>query len=666
MATFYEALDSFQDIYTNALSNLSKRELDAIDQNWQTINNEFNLYYNAVTAGDTTSADAHLENIKVILEAETGLTIDEPIQFPLATSVYAAPATITVPVDEDGGSPVYTNAISTVYVYVGGIDDSTNWTYAINVETDVTAVIQNDNEVKINALTADTGSVSITMSKTGYEDLNFIVYVYRYYDAKAGVNISAGPDNIIIPTDSEGNNPDFTNAYTDFTAFVGSVDDTTNWTFAIQSETGVTGGIVDNTYTVTAITVDSATATIRATQTGFSDYDIVVPVKKIANGSSVNISASPGNISVPTDSAGLNPVFTNAFTDFTVFEGGSDETSNWSFAIQSETNMTGGISTSTYTLTAIAADTATATIRATRSGYSDYDIAITAKKVKDGAATNVVTYNDGTNFNTSYVFGDDILTNGGTLSSDDNTVIGRTSSTQVLTNSDENVVIATGAIQFLTNTTTIPIANNNIVLSTDSLTTPIRPETLSESIDRSIIISTGRSLNYSVSESTDGLKHVDRALSLGYGASNRISYSTSIGFGIDSGSTGIRSIDELALYFSRIAGENNGAGSVLLTDTLNLSSGMYKYEVDLYGADGANGFRGSATGFYKRRSTITILNGSVIISEVADSSESYNSGNLNTSSHAFSVVSNNLRITVTSTGTGWNSWIAICKIHVLV
>ncbi len=282
--TLYEALDAFKDIRDTAITTESKRKIEPISEDWQSINTNMTLYYNTLSSGDTVAADAYIDEIVTILNGYD-LTVDLPIQFPLALSVFYSPVSIQVPVDEFGLNPNYTNAISTISVYVGGIDDSSNWTYVIDSSTNTTAVIQNTNEVKINALTADSGSVVVEASKSGYDTLSITVTVFRYYDAQSGLSINTYPDTIIIPSDSNGDNPVLTDAISTQYVREGVTDETANYTFTIQSQTNVTAVIQnDDEVKINAITADTGSVTVRASRSGRPNYDYDIPIQKQKKG----------------------------------------------------------------------------------------------------------------------------------------------------------------------------------------------------------------------------------------------------------------------------------------------------------------------------------------------------------------------------------------------
>ncbi len=73
-----------------------------------------------------------------------------------------------------------------------------------------------------------------------------------------------------VPTDSAGNNGNFTGCATTVTIYNGTTDDSANWTVAATPAAGVTGSLVGKTYTVTAMTVDTGYVDLVASRSGYA------------------------------------------------------------------------------------------------------------------------------------------------------------------------------------------------------------------------------------------------------------------------------------------------------------------------------------------------------------------------------------------------------------
>lgn len=204
---------------------------------------------------------------------------------------------------------------------------------------------------------------------------------------------------ITLEADSAGTISDYSKAVGFFKVFSGTTDVTSSATFAEVSETNVTGDIntADDTpvagqpkgyYRVTALSGgDTGTYTVSATYGGATitkDFT-VTKVQDGQDGQTANIFLTQTGIAIPADNDGANPVFTNASTTVTVYEGQTDESANWSVTASPSTGITGTLSTRTYTLTGMTVDTGYVEFTATRSGYDPLVIRLSVTKVRAGA-----------------------------------------------------------------------------------------------------------------------------------------------------------------------------------------------------------------------------------------------------------------------------------------
>lgn len=67
LPTLYQAMASFYDSYEEALQTKSQRRIAKINQDWQTINNNWDLYLQASAEGNTTGAAIAIDNIVEVL-----------------------------------------------------------------------------------------------------------------------------------------------------------------------------------------------------------------------------------------------------------------------------------------------------------------------------------------------------------------------------------------------------------------------------------------------------------------------------------------------------------------------------------------------------------------------------------------------------------------------
>lgn len=70
-STLYEALYAFNERYLDALSSKSLRQIAIIEQQWQQINNYWDLYLQAKAEGNTTGANNAIDGIVNLLGAGT-------------------------------------------------------------------------------------------------------------------------------------------------------------------------------------------------------------------------------------------------------------------------------------------------------------------------------------------------------------------------------------------------------------------------------------------------------------------------------------------------------------------------------------------------------------------------------------------------------------------
>ena len=106
-------------------------------------------------------------------------------------SIYASPSSVSVTTDASGNNGVYPGTGGTdypeVYVTLGNTNDTANWTFSIDTDTNITASVQNDNEIVLESMTADVASVIIKGVRSGFSDLYYTMYAFK---AKQGSAIA--------------------------------------------------------------------------------------------------------------------------------------------------------------------------------------------------------------------------------------------------------------------------------------------------------------------------------------------------------------------------------------------------------------------------------------------------------------------------------------------
>jgi len=183
--TLQAALETFQDRYIEALgtsgsTNADLREADRLRKIWTAINNWYIIYFEALKNNDTVTRDEAIQAIIDLLEGED-LTVTHTVIDGTGFSFIASPPQVLVQYDVNDNplSGTFDDAVSTLVAYLGTTDDTSNWTFVISTQTNCTATIQNDNEVKFSAISADSGYVKITASKTGVSNMVLYVYIFK-------------------------------------------------------------------------------------------------------------------------------------------------------------------------------------------------------------------------------------------------------------------------------------------------------------------------------------------------------------------------------------------------------------------------------------------------------------------------------------------------------
>jgi hypothetical protein len=105
--------------------------------------------------------------------------------------------------------------------------------------------------------------------------------------------------NHTVPTLFDGSAGVFTGCATMMSVYIGNVDDSTNWTYAVTKSTGVTctEAITSRTQTVTAMTTDSGTVTLVASKAGYASHTQVFSLSKAKGGMSYRLLTSSNAIS---------------------------------------------------------------------------------------------------------------------------------------------------------------------------------------------------------------------------------------------------------------------------------------------------------------------------------------------------------------------------------
>ena len=119
--------------------------------------------FGSITITATRSGYSNLEAVFNISKSIAGL----PGTAVASTSFSLDNYSWIFPVDSNGNVSTYTGASTTMKVLLGGVDDSTNWTYTTTI-SGVVITGTNTRSVSVIDLGGNTGYVDITASKSGY------------------------------------------------------------------------------------------------------------------------------------------------------------------------------------------------------------------------------------------------------------------------------------------------------------------------------------------------------------------------------------------------------------------------------------------------------------------------------------------------------------------
>lgn len=103
-------------------------------------------------------------------------------------------------------------------------------------------------------------------------------------DVTDGLNARLSSESHLIPTDSNGENGDYSGCSTTLSVFLGKTDDTANWSFSASPTAGITGSLVGSTYTVTGMTTDAGYVDLTASRQGYASLTSRFSITKAKRG----------------------------------------------------------------------------------------------------------------------------------------------------------------------------------------------------------------------------------------------------------------------------------------------------------------------------------------------------------------------------------------------
>lgn len=317
--------------------------------------------------------------------------------------------TFTVASLADGTGVNYSGASGVMNVYLGT---------ALLATPDVSFALApsgNPNSLTYN-INATTGAYSVTGGMTAIDQASLTIRAtvgtatvdktFTITKAKQGVEGDAGAAAQTLALKSTGlvfnfEAADSTSSASPtitFTANLQNVAGTATWTATAFNASGTSLGSITlggslNTRTLTAAQFVSLGATstryVKVTATLGSLSDTMTIYRTDGGSDAITAILSNEAHTLPASSTGTVSSFTGASTTISVFQGGTDVTSLWSFSRSSSAGMTttlsgNGTPTVTVACTALSVDVGTCTITATRAGFDSLVKVFTVTKSKAG------------------------------------------------------------------------------------------------------------------------------------------------------------------------------------------------------------------------------------------------------------------------------------------
>lgn len=307
------------------------------------------------------------------------------------------------------------------------------FSYAITTPTNCTANRTDNTSFYINTISADSGSVTLTITVEGDVTVTKVFNFSKVKIGASGVSVVSVVENYLATALATG----VTTATLGWTTAIQSLTLTNKylWNYEIinyssgsptttapviigvYGDTGDTGRALSNVVewylaTSAATGVTRATGgwtttmqTTTATNKYLWNYEVltwsVAPITTYVEPVIIGVYGDKGtdgtngndaiigiltneSCTVPTLFNGTGGVFTNAVTTMAVYKGVVDDSANWSVTAGTPVGLTGSIAGKTYTVTAMSTDSAYVDLTAARSGYSSIVKRFTLSKSKQG------------------------------------------------------------------------------------------------------------------------------------------------------------------------------------------------------------------------------------------------------------------------------------------
>lgn len=141
-------------------------------------------------------------------------------------------------------------------------------------------------------------------------------------DVSDGLSLQLSNSSHTVPSNDVGGAPVLTGAVSSAKVLQGGVDRTSDWQIQIVASVGITGTFTNNTYTVTGLTVETATVDFVASRFGYSDLTARFTVSRTKAGAGgINVVVSNSSHTLPATHTGVVSSYANSGTTIQVFEG---------------------------------------------------------------------------------------------------------------------------------------------------------------------------------------------------------------------------------------------------------------------------------------------------------------------------------------------------------
>lgn len=271
-----------------------------------------------------------------------------------------------VPTAFDGSGGNFTGCATTATIYLGAADDSANWTFAAPTVTGgITGTVSNSNRTyTVAGMTADTGTVTFTATRSGYATQTAVFTVTK---AKGGADGTPATvyrlavSHAVVQKSAAGlYNPTVLN----FAAWkrIGNGSEAAySGRFSISTQATAGGAwttlpVIDG-YTSTDYTVPAGVVAVRcqlwlAGTTTVLDQETIPVVTDGTSGIMLDLDNEAHTIA--TDSTGANGDYTGCTSTATVYMGGVNDSASWTFSwspASSSSGITYALSNSNRTVT---------------------------------------------------------------------------------------------------------------------------------------------------------------------------------------------------------------------------------------------------------------------------------------------------------------------------